>query len=118
MAGTALTRIHSILKHAVSIRDTDVEVVVSQLEAIMADENFSHAPQLRQYLRPEGWMPIATLLNYSQLGATVWPFGGVGVVADCLMARGSHMVELSGDGSKQRLLVVRHLLLFLHASAR
>ena len=29
----------------------------------------------------------------------VWPFGGVGVVADCLNARDSVIVELSGDSA-------------------
>ena len=99
MAPTALTRIHSILKHAVAMREGDVEMVVSQLETIMSDELFGNAPQLRSCLAPDGWLPIASLLNYSTLGATVWPFGGVGVVADCLSTRGSHIVELSGDGS-------------------
>ena len=52
-------------------------------------------------------MPIASVLNYSPLGQVVWPFGGVGVVADCLNARGSHKVELSGDGSCVRKTPLR-----------
>ena len=99
MAPTALTRIHSILKHAVAMRDADVEIVVQQLETIMRDDGFAAAPQLRSCVTKDDWLPIASLLNYSALGATVWPFGGVGVVADCLQTRGSTIVELSGDGS-------------------
>ena len=94
-----LTRIHSILKHAVAMRDDDVTMVVQQTEQLMSDETFSSVPSLRPCLTSDGWLPIASLLNYSPLGATVWPFGGVGVVADCLTARGSTLVELSGDSS-------------------
>ena len=136
MPPAALTRIHSILKHAVAMRDADVEIVVQQMEAILVDESFTKvsgpmssdprtygqllpaeacccccsavsqrlsdrdAAQVHGHLlTPDGWLPIASLLNYTQLGATVWPFGGVGVVADCLNARGSMVVELSGDSS-------------------
>jgi hypothetical protein len=94
-----LTRIHSILNHAVAMREEDVMLVCNQMEAILSDGNFPGAPQLQACIAPEGWLPIASLLNYSPLGATVWPFGGVGVVADCLNTRGSHLIELSGDQS-------------------
>ena len=72
-------------------------MVCNQTEAILSDSSFAGAPQLQACVAPEGWVPIASLLNYSPLGATVWPFGGVGVVADCLHTRGSHLIELSGD---------------------
>ena len=65
---TALTRIHSILKHAVAMRDSDLEVVVSQLEGIVADDKFSSAPQLQQCLTPDGWLPIASLLGLIFIG--------------------------------------------------
>ena len=81
------------------MRDDDVTMVVQQTEQLMSDETFSSVPSLRPCLTSDGWLPIASLLNYSPLGATVWPFGGVGVVADCLTARGSTLVELSGDSS-------------------
>jgi hypothetical protein len=102
-----LTRIHSILKHQVVVRESDVELIVTQLEALMMDEAFSGVPSLRSCVQRDGWLPIASLLNYSPLGQTVWPFGGVGVVADCLAARGSSLVELSGDGSCVRKLPLR-----------
>ena len=99
MAPTGLHRIHSILKHAVVMRDDDVTIIVQQVEQLMGEVTFAKTPQLHSCLTPDGWLPIASLLNYSALGATVWPFGGVGVVADCLTNRGSSIVELSGDGS-------------------
>ena len=107
MAATPLTRIHSILKHTVVVREADVEMIVTQMEHLMADDMFSTVPSLRQCLQADGWLPIASLLNYSPLGQTVWPFGGVGVVADCLNARGSSLVELSGDGSCVRKVPLR-----------
>ena len=64
----------------------------------MSDDSLASSP-LRACVTADGWVPIASLLNYSPLGATVWPFGGVGVVADCLTSRGSTAVELSGDSS-------------------
>ena len=99
MPPTALHRIHSILKHAVSMREADVDTVCSQVEGILADESLSSAPQLSSCVGEDGWIPIASLLNYSSLGPIVWQFGGVGVVADCLNTRGSHTIELSGDAS-------------------
>ena len=93
MAATPLTRIHSILKHTVVVREADVEMIVTQMEHLMADDMFSTVPSLRQCLQADGWLPIASLLNYSPLGQTVWPFGGVGVVADCLNARGVARVQ-------------------------
>ena len=107
MPPTALHRIHSILKHAVAMRDTDIDLVCSQAEAILADETFSQSPQLTACVGSDGWLPIASLLNYSALGQTVWPFGGVGVVADCLNARGSQVIELSGDSSCVRRMPLR-----------
>ena len=68
MAPTALTRIHSILKHAVAMRDSDVEIVVNQLESIVADDKFGSAPQLHQCLTPDGWLPIASLLGLIFVG--------------------------------------------------
>ncbi len=97
MAPVALNRIHSILKHAVAMRDEEIDRIVQQTEGVMNE--LGAIPALRACLTPEGWLPIASVLNYSPLGAVVWPYGGVGVVADCLNARGSTAVELSGDGS-------------------
>ena len=96
---TALTRIHSILQHSVSMRESDIEHVSTQCELLLGDETFLASPQIQACVMADGWLPIASFLNYSPLGQTVWPFGGVGVVADCLEARGSHIVELSGDRS-------------------
>uniref|UniRef100_A0A7S3ANS8 HTH La-type RNA-binding domain-containing protein n=1 Tax=Haptolina ericina TaxID=156174 RepID=A0A7S3ANS8_9EUKA len=96
---TALTRIHSILQHSVSMRESDIEHVSTQCELLLGDETFLTSPQIQACVMADGWLPIASFLNYSPLGQTVWPFGGVGVVADCLEARGSHIVELSGDRS-------------------
>ena len=95
----ALTRIHSILQHSVSMREVDIEHVSKQCECLLGDEKCMASPQIRACLMADGWLPIASFLNYSPLGREVWPFGGVGVVADCLEARGSHIVELSGDRS-------------------
>ena len=58
----------------------------------------------------DGWLPIASVLNYSPLGQTVWPYGGVGVVGDCLMARPSKSIELSGDGACVRAKPLRVLV--------
>ena len=107
MPPIALNRIHSILKHAVVMGDDDITIIVNQIEQLMADEGFKTNPQLRSCLTPDGWLPIALLLNYSTLGATVWPFGGVGVVADCLSTRGSTLVEVSGDGGALRKCPLR-----------
>ena len=75
----ALTRIHSITKHSVSMRDADIDLVVQSVEALLENNFAATVPQL---LRDSAeWIPIASLLNYSPLGPTVWPFGGVGVVA-------------------------------------
>ena len=52
MPPTALTRIHSILKHAVSMRESDIELVCNQAEAILSDETFSSAPQLAACMLP------------------------------------------------------------------
>lgn len=95
----ALTRIHSILQHSVSMRESDVALVAAQAEALLSDDGFYKSPQIHSCCMADGWLPIASVLNYSPLGQMVWPFGGVGVVADCLEARGSHIVELSGDRS-------------------
>ena len=102
-----LTRIHSILQHQVVVRDADIELIVNQTEALLSDETFAINPMLRNCIGPDGWLPIASLLNYSPLGQTVWSFGGVGVVADCLTTRGSHLIELSGDASCVRKLPLR-----------
>ena len=107
MPPTALHRIHSILKHAVAMRDADIDMVCNQAEALLADETFTQAPQLAACVGSDGWLPIASLLNYSPLGQTVWPFGGVGVVADCLNTRGSTVIELSGDNSCVRRMPLR-----------
>ena len=93
----ALTRIHSITKHSVSMRDADVDLVVQSVESLLDNDFARSVPQLAQY--GDGWLPIASLLNYSPLGQTVWPFGGVGVVADCLRARASVKAELSGGST-------------------
>ena len=75
----ALTRIHSITKHSVSMRDADIDLVVQSVEALLENNFAATVPQL---VRDSAeWIPIASLLNYSPLGPTVWPFGGVGVVA-------------------------------------
>ena len=92
-----LTRIHSILKHSVSMRDADIDMIVSTIDAILTD--LSKQPQLQPCVLPDGWIPIASLLNYTHLGQSVWPFGGVGVVADCLAARNSAVSELSSDSA-------------------
>ena len=92
-----LTRIHSILKHSVSMRDADIDMIVSTIDAILTD--LSKQPQLQPCVLPDGWIPIASLLNYTHLGQSVWPFGGVGVVADCLAARSSAVSELSSDSA-------------------
>ena len=120
-----LTRIHTILQHSVVMRENDIEMVATQAEMLLGDPQFCAQPQIQACMMAEGWLPIASFLNYSPLGQTVWPcaastlellphfmrygtrhdvrfhhrFGGVGVVADCLSARGSHVVELSGDRS-------------------
>ncbi|KAL1495395.1 hypothetical protein AB1Y20_016763 [Prymnesium parvum] len=93
----ALTRIHSILQHSVLMRSSDIDRVVSQCELLLCDESFCASSPVRSCWMAEGWLPIASFLNYSPLGQIVWPFGGVGVVADCISTRGSHVVELSGD---------------------
>ena len=92
-----LTRIHSILKHSVSMRDADIDMIVATIDAILTD--LSKQPQLQPCVLPDGWIPIASLLNYTHLGQSVWPFGGVGVVADCLAARSSAVSELSSDSA-------------------
>ena len=46
MPPTTLTRIHSILKHAVAMRESDIELVCNQAEVILSDETFSSAPQV------------------------------------------------------------------------
>jgi mRNA deadenylase 3'-5' endonuclease subunit Ccr4 len=107
MPPMALHRIHSILKHAVAMRDADIDLVCSQTEAILSENMYSQLPQLAACVGADGWLPIASLLNYSPLGQTVWPFGGVGVVADCLIARGSSVIELSGDSSSVRRMPPR-----------
>ena len=107
MPPTALHRIHSILKHAVAMRDADIDLVCSQTEAILSENMYAQLPQLAACVGADGWLPIASLLNYSPLGQTVWPFGGVGVVADCLIARGSSVIELSGDSSSVRRMPPR-----------
>lgn len=101
----ALTRIHSITKHSVSMRDADIDLVVQSVEALLENNFAATVPQL---LRDSAeWIPIASLLNYSPLGPTVWPFGGIGVVADCLRSRASVVVELSGDGACVRKMPLR-----------
>ena len=81
------------------MRDADIDLVCKQAEAILATETIMRAPQLAACFQADGWLPIASLLNYSPLGKIVWPFGGVGVVADCLNKRGSHLIELSDNQS-------------------
>lgn len=92
-----LQRIHSMTKRSIAMGDTDIERVAVELEAIMSDEHFAGHPALRECMLPGGWLPIASVLNYTPLGRAVWPYGGVGVVGDCLTTRGSLVVELSGD---------------------
>ena len=101
----ALTRIHSITKHSVSMRDADIDLVVQSVEALLENNFAATVPQLMR--DSAEWIPIASLLNYSPLGPTVWPFGGVGVVADCLRSRASVVVELSGDGACVRKMPLR-----------
>lgn len=96
---TALTRVHSIDQRNVAMRDADVVAVVRDIEACLLDESLSMAPALRNCVMPDGWIPIASLLNYTHIGRNVWPYGGVGVVSDCITAFGSVIVELSADSS-------------------
>ena len=77
--------------------DSDVDLILSVVDGILSD--ITKQPQLKPCVLPDGWIPIASLLNYTHLGQSVWPFGGVGVVADCLAARNSSVSELSGDNS-------------------
>ena len=95
----ALQRTHTIFKRTVVMRDSDIDEVCKQAEATLADETALRVLQLAACFGPDGWLPIASLLNYSPLGKIVWPFGGVGVVADSLNARQSCLVELSDNQS-------------------
>lgn len=99
---TKLQRIHSMTKRNVALRDADIEMVVRTLESILVDETLASAPALRGCRDAEGWIPIASMINYSSLGAAVWPFGGMGVVGDCLCTHGSMVVELSGNRGSVR----------------
>ena len=114
-----LTRIHSILKHSVSMPDSDIDLIVSVVDDILSD--ITKQPQLKPCVLPDGWIPIASLLNYTHLGRSVWPFGGVGVVADCLAARNSSVSELSGDNScvrnKPLRVRLRHSLEFIFSDS-
>ena len=104
-----LSRIHSILGKNVTMHDGAVKQIVAQLEALL-DNGLAGAPQLHACVLRDGWLPIASVLNYSPLGQTVWPYGGVGVVGDCLMARPSKSIELSGDGACVRAKPLRVLV--------
>ena len=104
-----LSRIHSILGKNVTMHDGAVKQIVAQLEALL-DNGLAGAPQLHACVLRDGWLPIASVLNYSALGQTVWPYGGVGVVGDCLMARPSKSIELSGDGACVRAKPLRVLV--------
>ena len=119
LAHRPLTRIHSILKHSVSMPDSDVDLIVSVVDGILSD--ITKQPQLKPCVLPDGWIPIASLLNYTHLGRSVWPFGGVGVVADCLAARNSSVSELSGDNScvrnKPLRVRLRHSLEFIFSDS-
>ena len=97
--GAALQRTHTIFKHTVAMRDSDIDLVCKQAEAILADGGVLRVPELGACFGADGWLPIASLLNYSPLGKVVWPFGGVGVVADSLNARNSCLIELSENQS-------------------
>jgi len=102
-----LQRIHSMTQRNVHMRDADIESVVRKLELILGDDALGAAPALRGCAAADGWIAIASLLNYSALGAAVWPFGGIGVVGDCLCTHGSLLVELSGDRGSVRKKPVR-----------
>lgn len=92
-----LQRVHSVTQRSIHMREAEVESVLRELEAIVSDESFAACPRLKGCAMRDGWLPIASVLNFSALGRIVWPFGGVGVVSDCLLARSSMVVELSGD---------------------
>ena len=99
--------------------DSDVDLIVSVVDGILSD--ITKQPQLKPCVLPDGWIPIASLLNYTHLGRSVWPFGGVGVVADCLAARNSSVSELSGDNScvrnKPLRVRLRHSLEFIFSDS-
>jgi hypothetical protein len=101
------------------MRDSDVDLIVSVVDNILSD--LSKQPQLKPCVMPDGWIPIASLLNYTHLGQSVWPFGGVGVVADCLAARNSPVSELSSDNScvrnKPLRVRLRHQLEFIFSDS-
>ncbi|KAJ1617408.1 hypothetical protein T492DRAFT_850107 [Pavlovales sp. CCMP2436] len=117
--GTKLQRVHSMTKRPVSMGDADVHAVMHELERNLCDEGLGASPQLRACIMGDGWLPIASLINYTPLGNAVWPFGGMGVVADCLCTHGSMEVELSGDRAcvrKKPLRVrLREQLEFIYA---
>ena len=99
--------------------DSDIDLIVSVVDGILSD--ITKQPQLKPCVLPDGWIPIASLLNYTHLGRSVWPFGGVGVVADCLAARNSSVSELSGDNScvrnKPMRVRLRHSLEFIFSDS-
>lgn len=99
--------------------DSDVDLILSVVDGILSD--ITKQPQLKPCVLPDGWIPIASLLNYTHLGQSVWPFGGVGVVADCLAARNSSVSELSGDNScvrnKPLRVRLRHSLEFIFSDS-
>ena len=99
--------------------DSDIDLIVSVVDGILSD--ITKQPQLKPCVLPDGWIPIASLLNYTHLGRSVWPFGGVGVVADCLAARNSSVSELSGDNScvrnKPLRVRLRHSLEFIFSDS-
>ncbi|EOD29371.1 hypothetical protein EMIHUDRAFT_449888 [Emiliania huxleyi CCMP1516] len=104
----ALSRVHSVTRASVAMGEADVARVVQQVEELLVSGFERGVPALqREAHQADGFLPIASLLHYSPLGPAVWPFGGVGVVADCLRARGSMVVELSGDGSAVRKMPLR-----------
>jgi hypothetical protein len=56
MPPMALHRIHSILKHAVAMRDADIDLVCSQTEAILSENMYSQLPQLAACVGADGWL--------------------------------------------------------------
>jgi hypothetical protein len=56
----------------VALRDSDIGLVVSQVEALLTNGFERIVPALqREAQHSDGWIPIASLLNYSPLGPLV-----------------------------------------------
>lgn len=66
------SRVFTLPSSQVALRDSDIGLVVSQVEELLAKGFERTIPALqREAQLSDGWIPIASLLNYSSLGPLV-----------------------------------------------